>query len=155
MTVSAAFKREVYDSETGQAFLILLTIDHADISPPIRVVNNTTNITSRGDEFIAFPFDIDLPDSTRESLPRARLSIDNVSREIAQAIRKITSPATVLIEVIRASDPDTVEIGFPVFKLRDVKWDVLQVSGDLVVEDLTTEPFPVGQFTPAEFPGIF
>lgn len=155
MTVSAAFKREVYDPETAQAFLVLLTIDHADISPPIRVVNDTKDITSRGDSFIAFPFDIDLPDSTRDSLPRARLSIDNVGQEIAEAIRTITSPATVLIEVIRASDPDTVEIAFPVFKLRDVKWDILQVSGDLVVEDLTTEPFPVGHFTPAEFPGLF
>lgn len=155
MTISAAFKREVYDPETAQAFLILLTIDHADINPPIRVVNNTKNITSRGDEFIAFPFNIDLPDSTKDVGPRARLTIDNVSREIAQSIRLITTVATVLIEVIRASDPDTVEINFPLFNLRNVTWDVLQVSGDLTVEDLTTEPFPVGQFTPAHFPGIF
>ena len=155
MTVSAAFKRDVFDPETAEAFLVLLTIDHADIDPPIRVVNNTENITSRGDEFIAFPFDIELPDNTREAPPRARLTIDNVSREIAQSIRLITSAPTVLIELIRASAPDTVEVAFPAFNLRDVKWDMLQVSGDLTVEDLMTEPFPAGQFTPAHFPGLF
>ncbi len=155
MTISAAFKRDVYDPEAAEAFLVLLTIDHTDISPPIRVVNNTANVTSRGDEFIAFPFDIELPRDDAEAPPRARLTIDNVTREIAQSIRLITSAPTVLIEVIRASVPDTVEVSFPVFFLRDVKSDRLKVSGELVVEDLMTEPFPAGQFTPAHFPGLF
>ncbi len=155
MTVGADFKREAFDPETAQSFLMLLTLDHADITPPIRVVNNTENITSRGDEFIAYPFELELPDSVTTSAPKAKLTIDNVSREIAQSIRQITSAPTVLMELIRASDPDTVEVGFPVFTLRDVKWDMLTVSGELVLEDLMTEPFPADQFTPSYFPGLF
>ncbi len=49
MVVSANFKRDVYDPETGEAFLALLTIDHAAISPPIRAVNNLEDVVSRGD----------------------------------------------------------------------------------------------------------
>ena len=153
--VSTSFKQDVYASETGEAFLALLTIDHAAISPPIRAVNNTENITSRGDEFIAFPFDLVLPESSAEAPPRARLIIDNVSREIAQNIRLITTAPTVLVEIIRASAPDTVEVALPLFYLRDVKWNAMQVSGELVVEDLISEPFPSLQFTPAHFPGLF
>jgi hypothetical protein len=155
VTVSTAFKREVYDPETSQAFLLLLTIDHTDIDPPIRVVNNTEDVTSRGDEFIAYPFELQLPDNVAEAPPRAKLVIDNVSREIAQSIRLITSAPTVLIELIRASVPNTVEVSFPLFALRDIKWDMLTVSGELVLEDLMSEPFPADQFTPAYFPGLF
>lgn len=155
MVVSATFKRDVYDPETGEAFLALLTIDHAAINPPIRAVNNTEDVVSRGDTFVAFPFDLILPESSAEAPPRARLIIDNVSREIAQSIRLITTAPTVLIEIIRASVPDTVEVALPLFFMRDVKWNALQVSGELVLEDLMSEPFPSLQFTPAHFPGLF
>ena len=119
------------------------------------MVNNTKDVVSRGNTFVAFPFELELPDNTREAPPRARLTIDNVSREIAQAIRLITSAPTVLMELIRSSDTETVEVSFPVFHLRDVRWNMLTVSGELVIEDLMNEPFPAGQFTPAHFPGIF
>ncbi len=155
MTISADFKRDVYDPETGEAFLALLTLDHADISPPIRAVNNTEDIVSRGDTFVAYAFDLTMPESNAEAPPRARLVIDNVSREIAQSIRLITTAPSVLIEIIRASVPNTVEVALPLFFLRDVKWNAMQVSGELVVEDLMTEPFPALQFTPAHFPGLF
>lgn len=155
MVVSADFKRDIYDPETGEAFLALLTLDHTDINPAIRAVNNTEDVVSRGDTFVAYAFDLILPESSAEAPPRARLVIDNVSQEIAQAIRSITSAPSVLIEIIRASVPDTVEVALPLFYLRDVKWNAMQVSGELVVEDLMTEPFPALQFTPAHFPGLF
>lgn len=155
MPVTDAFRRAAFDPETGEVFLVLLTIDHPDIHPPIRVVNNTENIPSRGNEFIAFPFDLQIPDSREDAPPRARLTIDNVSREIALAIRQVTTPPSVLMEIIRAADPDIVEASFPGFVLRDVRWDALQVSGELAVEDLAREPFPAGTFTPGQFPGLF
>jgi hypothetical protein len=155
VTVSTAFKTSAFAADTADVWLVLLTISHASISPSVRVVNNTEAITSNGNEFIAFPFDLALPDSREDAPPRARLTIDNVSREIAQAIRSITSPPTVTIEIIRASAPDTIEASFPDFKLRNVTWDVGKVSGDLTVEDFTSEPYPAGIFSPASFPGLF
>lgn len=155
MTVSNTFKQAAFLQETDDVFLVLLTIDHTDINPPIRVVNNNEDITSNGNVFVAYPFDIQLPDSMEDSPPRARLVIDNISREIAQAIRNISTPATVLIEIIRAADPDTIEMTFATFNLKNVKWDVFKVSGDLVMENMEIEPFPAGQFSPAYFPGLF
>lgn len=143
-----------FAQETDEVWLVLITIDHDDLSQAIRVVNNTEDVTSRGDTYTAFPFDITLPDAREDAPPRARLVIDNVSREIAEAVRSISSAASVTLEVIRAADPDVVERSWPFFKLRNVKWDVGKVSGDLTLEDFTSEPYPAGIFSPASFPGL-
>lgn len=155
MPISTGARRAVYAPESDEVFLVLLTIDHDSLDEPIRVVNNLEKITSRGEEFIAFPFDISLPDDKEDAPPRARLAIDNVSREIGQAIREIVGPPSVMIEVVMASAPDTVEASFPNFLLRNVSYDAAVVSGELMVEDLTREPFPARKFTPGAYPGVF
>ncbi len=134
--------------------LVLLKIDHVDLSTPIFVVNDRKNVTSGAQEYIAFPFEIRLPDSLEDAPPRAQLLIDNVSREIGQAIRDISTAATVTIFVVLRADPDTIEMEFPTMRLTNVRYDALQVRGDLEFEDLTREPFPARIFSPAEFPGL-
>lgn len=134
--------------------LILLKIDHADLAEAIFVVNDRVNVTSNAQEYIAFPFEIRLPDSLEDAPPRAQLLISNVSREIGQAIRDISTAATVTIFVVLRVDPDTIEAQFPTMRLTNIRYDALQVSGDLEFEDLTREPFPARIFSPAEFPGL-
>tara|TARA_B100000700_G_scaffold189815_1_gene209165 strand:- start:36360 stop:36824 length:465 start_codon:yes stop_codon:yes gene_type:complete len=148
-------REAAFAQETSEVFLALLTISHPDIDPSIRVVNNTENITSRGEEFVAFPFEPVLPDQREDAPSRARVVIDNVTREVAQAVRSTSTPPDMLLEVIRAADPDTVELTWPNFQLRNVKWDAGTLSGDLVLEDFTAEPYPAGRFSPASFPGLF
>jgi len=154
MAITNALKEAAYAQETDDVFLVLLTITHDDITP-IRVVNNNENITSDSNLFVAYPFEITLPDSTGDGTPSAQLIIDNVSREIAESIRNITTAPKVSISVIRAADPDTIEITFAPFTLRNVKWDMMKISGDLSMEDIAHEPFPIGQFSPAQFQGLF
>lgn len=153
--VTDTSKAALFDPESGEVFLALLTIDHDDLSQPIRVVNNNEDITSRGNEFIAFPFGFTLPDDQEDAPPRWGLQISNVSREIGQTIRQIAGPPSITLEIIRAAAPDTVEMSFPGFLLRDVRYDAQQVTGTLAVEDLTREPFPARTFTPATFPAVF
>lgn len=155
MTLSDALKQAAFLQDTDEAVLVLLTIAHDDINPSIRVVNNTVDITSNGNLFTAFPFDITLPDEKEQGAPGARLTIDNVSREIAEAIRLISTPATITIEIIRAVDPDTIEQAWSAMGLRNVKWDMFKMSGTLLFELIEIEPFPALQFSPAFFPGLF
>ncbi|MBT6048968.1 MAG: DUF1833 family protein [Candidatus Scalindua sp.] len=154
MAVTTTTKQQAFLPETSEVYLVLLTISQADVTT-LRVVNNNEDVTSNGNVFTGFPFEIQLPDQREDSPPNAQLTIDNTSREIAQAIRNMTSPATILIEVIRAADPDTIEKTYAVFTLRNVEWDATRVTGDLILEDVEREPFPAGQFSPAEFPGLF
>lgn len=154
VTLSDTARQQVFGQEGG-GFLVLLTITHADLITPIRVVNNTEAVTSNGVEYIAYPFAIKLPESREGVQPHARLTIDNVSREIAQTIRSISTPPTVNIQVIRIDDLDAVEMELPNFQLRNVEWDILTLSGDLQIDDITREPYPQRSFTPAEYPGLF
>lgn len=152
---TAAFLRSAFESETDEVWLALLTISHSTLEQPIRVVNNTVDVTSNGETFQAFAFDLLLPDDEQDSPAIARLEIDNVSLEIIQSVRLMNTPASVLIQIIRHSLPDTIEVSLPDFSLRNVSWDAQTVTGDLVLEDFVQEPYPAGTFTPAGFPGAF
>ena len=153
--LTEAFLRSAFRPETDEVWLILLTLSHPDLTDDIRVVHNPETITSRGQDYIGFAFDLTLPSDTEDRAPVAELRIDNVSREIAQAVRSISSAPAVTIEIIRAADPDIVEISLTGFTLRNARWDALAVSGSLALDDISIEPYPAGSFTPASFPGLF
>ena len=147
--------KALYAPETDEAFIILLTLTHENLAEPLRVCSDSVDVTSRDQEFIAFPFELILPDDRENTPPRARLVIDNVSREIMLALKSITTAAGVLMEIVRAGDADVVEASFPDFKLTNVKYNALTVQGDLTLEDFTAEPYPATLFTPSHFPGLF
>ena len=155
MPISTAARTAMFAQETGEVFLAVLKIDHPDFTTPIRVVNNTQDVTHNGFEWIAYPFDLMLPDSDEDREIVAHLSIDNVGREIAAAVRAAVNPPTVSVALIRADDPDPAEIVWPEFTLRNVAWDAAALTGDLVLLDISSEPYPAHQFTPNYFPGFF
>lgn len=154
---SAAMKADLMASETDEALIILLVIDHSTFDEPIRVCSDGQNVTSNGDEYVAYPFDLLLPDDGEKAAPRARLKIDAVNQIITTAIRTASNlePPDVSIYMIRASDPDTLEMSIENFKLINVRYNATYAEGDLSVEDFTAEPFPEGSFNPAYFPGMF
>lgn len=154
-TVSGLTRQALYAAETGEAFLILLTISHPQLVAPIRVTSDGVDTSSRGNSFIAFPFELVLPDDQESKSPRARLIIDNIDRQIVSAVRSLTSSPNILIEIVRAAAPEVVEAQFIDFKLVNISYDSHVVQGDLTLEDFTAEPFPAGSFSPNLFPGLF
>ena len=46
---AATARAALHAPETDEVFLVLLTIDHTDMAAPIRVCNNTVDVTSRED----------------------------------------------------------------------------------------------------------
>jgi len=104
--------------------------------------------------YVAFPFQIDLPGEDVEQPSVARLRIDNVDRRIVQAIRGLPTAPLADIEVVLASQPETVEVGFYDLTLRAADYDALYVEGTLTFEQIFTEPLSV-EMTPARFPGMF
>jgi hypothetical protein len=154
-TVSSLTRQALNAPETGEVFLILLTLSHSGLPEPIRVTSDAVTTTSRGHSFVSFPFELVLPDDQENRAPRARLVIDNVDRQIVQAVRSLSTAPTVLMEIIRAASPDTVEAQFVDFKLMNVSYDAQRVEGVLTIEDFTAEPFPAATFSPGLFPGLF
>jgi len=152
---SSVFKAAAFAQETAEVPLVLLTITHADLPAPIRVVNNHTDIVSNGNTFQAFPFEIDLPDVGAGAPPRVTLRIDNVDRQIVDSLRAISSPFELQIDVAVASQPNTIEASFSGLKAIRAVYDALTVEAELGFEDVLNEPYPGDSFTPARNPGLF
>jgi len=151
MTVSQTFKAAAYAQQTDEVALVILAISHADLAATIRVVNNTENITSGGNEYLAAGFDIKLPDDDGKTT----ITICNVDRIMVQAIRSIESRPTVTMSVILADHPDTVEVGPYIMELSEATFDAFTVTGILTFDDFLDEPYPGDKFTPGQFPGLF
>ena len=165
MAVSVNFRREVQAQETGEVFIALLTITHPDSAGVSRVSSDPTTrlgddplrygTASRGQTFEYLPFTITLPNSGGESTPVAQISLDNIGRELTALIRSAVKPATLLLEVVCASTPDTVERSFPNLKVADVNYDAEAMTFSLTYQPLVHEPFPAHAFVPSYFPGLF
>jgi hypothetical protein len=153
--LSLAARHALTASETDEVFLILLTIASAEMAVPIRVVNDRANLVSRGATFIAFPFDLVLPTDDGETLSQVQLRIDNVDREIVAAIRQLTTPPDVTLEVVRAAEPDVIEAGPFAMQLVAADYTALVVTGTLAFEDVLNARFPGDDFAPASHPGLF
>jgi hypothetical protein len=153
--LSLAARQALTAPETDEVFLILLTISAAGLDPPIRVVNDRSGLVSRGATFVAFPFEIALPADDADTLSTVQLRIDNVDRAIVAALRQLTAPPTVTIEVVRAAEPDVIEAGPFAMQLLTADYDALVVTGTLSFEDVLNARFPADDFAPADFPGLF
>jgi len=154
-SLSSSAVAAVNAQETGEVFLILLTIDHDDLAEPIRVVSNNQDVTSNGNTFVGYPFEISLPQDDAEQVPTTRIRIDNVDRRIVDTIRLVSSPPTMTLQVVLASTPDTVELSFGNMTLREVEYDALVVEGTVQYEDVLHQAFPYHRFTPSSNPGLF
>lgn len=163
--VSNALRAATNAQQTDTAFITLLTITNQNLATPIRVcddpnqmlpVAGVRGVVSRGDEYIFLPFAFSLPAEDDTGIGRASLTIDNISREIVQAVRlAIGTKISLKIEIVLSSDLNTPEVVMNDFILEGIKYDAFTVTGDVTVEYYDLEPFPARRFTPSDFPGIF
>lgn len=156
-TLSTTTLNALNAQETDEIFLILLEIDHSDLSSPIRVVGNQEDIIYNSNNYIGYAFQINLPEDSIDRIPTMTLVIDNVDRSIVETIRTISSQADVTLTVIRydSGGSHVAEIELPPFKMKNTSYTAQTVSADLSLESFAIEPFPVGDFLPSTFPGIF
>lgn len=164
--ISDNLRQVSYAQETDVAIIILLTLRTNDLPDAIRICStpvekfadlgeNVYGCTSNGQRYLFLPFNIVLPQDDKTGAVTAKLTIDNVNRQIVQYARETKSAINVDIQVILSNDLDAVELEFKDFKLTNVSYDAFTVSGDLSVDYLGLEPFPCGRFTPSGFPGLF
>lgn len=152
--VTQGFRDAAFAESTDEAVLVLLTLSHASF-PTVRLVNNPEAVTSRGNVFSPFPFLVTPHREDGDSFSGATLQIDNVSRELIAEIRGLTSPADVVMELVIASEPDTVQRGPWRFVISRVSYDALVISAELGVELVLDEPYPGDRYDPAHFPGLY
>lgn len=155
MTVTQTFKAAAYQQQTDEVPLVIITIDHDDLSTPLRFVNDGQDVVSGGETYLKAAFKISFPKRSPDDIPRATIEIGNVDRQIALAIRSITSRPSVTVSRILASDPSTIQEGPYEFMLSGVSYDAFVVSAALSFDDIFDEPYPGDTFSPSVAPGLF
>lgn len=146
----------VNSQTTSRAFLVLLDVYHSLIGT-YRFVNNTENITSGGNTYLAYPFSITIPPDDPELQIRARLRISHVTSElnVLRTVAGRRERATVAIKVIDAAVPNTILQSISGLVMASVAYNADVMDIDLTIDNFLTEPFPSATFSPATFPGIF
>lgn len=150
------FQEVIHATGAKEVPLLLLEINHVDLTTPIRVVNDNQDLVHNGNTFTAMAFRATLPDDLEQGNPRATLAVDNVGRELVGWLELSGGGrgATVrMIQVLRSA-PNTIEWEVTL-DLNDVQINLLEVTGTLGFEDILNLPGIPLTYRPDVAPGIF
>lgn len=165
-TLSGALKRLLLTQMTGAGIIAFLTIDHDNLAEPIRVACDGVNYVRDGETFTGFPFKFGLL-TDDENPPKAQIEIQNADRKIGDALRSLTSPARLTLELLSADEFDQtvkprVALGTPPIEyeasnlfLVNVSVNAMTITGDVVSWDYTQDSWPARRATQDRFPGLF
>lgn len=163
---AVAARVELEDPSSPHALLCFLTISHAALAEPIRVVSDVMNYVLGGQVFVGMPFGFRLL-TDGEASPRTQIKVQNVDRIIGQALRSMTGRAGVQLQLVSSADFDLgqdprVEVGtaaeiygFAHFSLVNVNADVSELTGEVILQDYSVEPWPNTRATEELFPGLY
>jgi len=155
-TLSAVGQASVNANQTGEEWILLLTLNHADFGAPIRYARRATSFTSNGNVFSPFFFDLSLPDQTPDTLPRWNVTIGNVDQAALAELRALATAPDIQIDVVRASAPNTIEMTTGGdYKIKSISYGQEGIVAEISMEDLIGEGFPGGRILPSNFPGGF
>jgi hypothetical protein len=141
--------------ETAEVFLVCLTISGPGLDT-LRAVNNTQPIVRSMGTYHPYPFEAVLPEDTDSASPQVQLRIDNVDRQVTRALREYAGVPKCTLEVILASDPDTVEVGPFEFSILSADYDAVMISVQLgYEEDFLNQAVPAQTYTPTNSAGMF
>lgn len=161
MTSVKTLTMEAYESinapESAQAWIWLLTISHPNITPTLRFARNWRAVPSRGDVYDTLGFVPSIAQEEPDRPPRLMLTVQNVSRVVTAKLEQAAGTddvPKVTLEVVLASDPNTVEYVLDDFEIQNARYDQAVLTTDLKVEDYLSEPFGDLKFTPEIAPGV-
>ena len=171
--VSAEFRSAAEASATGEVFLTFATIMHPASTKVIRVANDVVDYQYLGELYVGCPFDITLL-SDADDKPTAKISIQNVDREIGETIQQLEDSPRLKLEVILLSQfspelDDSIgdngartELGDTVvdytadqLRMAKVSVDPMFVTADIISYDYSQEPWPFYRATKNRLPGCY
>ena len=153
---SSQYKSTLAKVSGEETPLVLLEINHPELTTPIRAVNDTENITSNGEEYIAFPFTCVLPDDYENRLPRARISIGNAGRDLMFWLETTDGGqgSVATFRQVMRSRPNQVEWEITM-GLFNVTATNVEVSAELGFENLFAKPAISINYRPENSAGLF
>lgn len=163
---AVAARAELEDPSSPHALLCFMTITHPGLPDPIRVVSDVIDYAFGGNVFVGMPFGFKLL-TDGEAAPRTQIKVQNVDRIIGKALMATTGRAGVQLQLLSSADFDLSEVprlevgtaaeiyGFAHFSLVNVSADISEMTGDVILQDYSVEPWPNIRATEELFPGLY
>lgn len=103
--LSQNFRRDLEEPRSNEMLVILLAIADPTLAEPILVANDVVSYNYNGAIYLGFPFEFELiDDSSSGRIPTGRIRIQNVDRQIGEAVLNLTQSPTVTITILASSD---------------------------------------------------
>lgn len=162
--ISAEGLRELFAQESGHLMLALLTIPHATLPEPIRLVNDRAALEYEGHTYQPLPFELTLPADLEDQIPHIELRIDNIGRALVELLRSQLEPVEVVVDLVRVAPPaigstarEVVrEMGPLDFSLLDVQIGPAVITARLgYVIDILNTAATQHIMNPSLAPGLF
>ncbi len=154
-TLSNEVLAQLFAQESNDPFLTLLTLSHPDFISDIFLVNNTVDITSRGQVYSALPMKIRVPTDDGETARSFQIDMDNAALTMMTAIRSVTTAISVKLEMILASMPDVVQISQEDLTIATITYTATSLTARIVLDGFLNVAMTSEQYVPKNFPGIF
>lgn len=153
---SSAAKTNLLATSADEPFLVLLEITHPDLTEPVRVVQDSQDLTFEGNTYIACPFDVVLPDDVAGQLPQAKLQIDNIGRELTQWLESSNGGQEARCRIIQIMRSDLATVEFEItLDLTALVVNNEKVTGNLGFVNMLGRTGTVPSFTPQSAPGLW
>jgi len=164
--LSAPLRHALERQETGAAIIVFLTVTHPELPVTIRVASDAADYLWGGETWRGIPVDVTLV-SDGDRPPSARLSMQNVDRRIGEAVRGLSSPPRLRIDLVSASafnetavprvpldgEPEA-EYSAPHLFLRNVKADDF-LEAEIAGWNYVQEVWPGIRATQNRLPGLY
>lgn len=156
MTVSTTTARQLQKVTDDGGVLMLLEIAHPSFSTPMRIVNDTRGLTALGKEWLALPFSVTLPNDKAKEVPRARLQMDNVGREMTAELESLPPGASLkaVLTMVHRWTPEVIDFQFAA-PLSGVRVNVATVTATMGRDDIMRMSAVLLRFDPSTAPALF
>lgn len=168
--LSAAIAEAYATADPGQVILHTLELWHPAFTAPIRVVRDTVALDARIEAgaardagnivtFVAYAFDLTLPEQAARGVPECVIEIDNVGRDILAQLDLASTDPRPVVAIYRAYLSDALEDGPendpPVqLQLKSVSATALRIRAVAGFRDLENLRFPRQDYDLERFPGL-
>lgn len=163
-------RRELEKNNTGEVFLVFVSITHPEITDEINLVVDGYDYIWNGKTWHKSYFELEIL-TDDDSPPQANFSFPNVKREAMARLSTVVQPCRVAFYIVASSyfdlsitdentprpalvTPQTAYKAERLF-LTSIKADPIMVSGSLRSWDYRTEMWPNKRVTKALLPGVY
>jgi hypothetical protein len=158
--LTAYFKSQLLGPDSGEVGVGLIDIylDGDLDTPAYRVCDNNEDITSNGNTYTAYAFELAFVDEMDGEIPAGNVVIDNTDPAILLAILQAAPNEDIILDYqfVIASDPDNNQLSRTVrYYMSEWHANEHSITGSLVLALINNENFPRYGFTPDKFPGLF